>query len=102
MVSGMLSFLTFAQLILFLALLFLLGQGVLWVLAGAKRDGNFVYQLFQIINKPWLKGARAMAPKQVDDAHVGFVAFFVVVVLYGAVTLARIEHCVSIGVQACR
>jgi hypothetical protein len=98
----MLQLLTTSQLILFLALMFLLAQGVLWVIAGGQRDANFIYQLFQIVNKPWLKTARWIAPRQVGDHQVGFVAFFLLAVVYIGVTLARIEHCVAIGVQACR
>ena len=39
----MLLFLNAAQLVLYIALLALLGQGVLFLLAGAKRDANFFY-----------------------------------------------------------
>jgi hypothetical protein len=33
---------------------------------------------------------------------VPFVAFFMVGVTYIAVTLAKIEHCVSVGIKACQ
>lgn len=98
----MLAFLNIAQLVLYIALLALLGQGLLYVLAGAKRQSNTFYQLFQILNKPWTKAARFLAPKQIADGQVPFVAFFVLAVLYIAVTLSKIEHCVAIGMQACK
>ena len=34
-----------------------LGQGVLWVIAGSKRDQNFVYKLFKTLTSPITLGA---------------------------------------------
>ena len=45
----MLDFLKLAQLVLYIALLSLLGQGVLYLLAGARRDGNVFYRLLQAV-----------------------------------------------------
>lgn len=90
------------QLILYIGALALLGQGLLYLLAGAKRETNVFYQLMQVLTKPFLKAARWMAPKQIADHQIGYVAFFVVVVLYVAVTLWKIEHCVSVQMVGCR
>ncbi len=98
----MLSFLNIAQLVLFIAVLALLGQGVLYVMAGGRRDSNVFYQLFQVLNKPWTKGARLIAPKQISDERVPIVAFLVVAVLYAVVTLTKIEFCVAAAMQGCR
>jgi hypothetical protein len=46
--------------------------------------------------------ARLISPARVDPRHHGWVAFFVTSVLYIAVTLAKIEHCVSVGMEVCR
>jgi hypothetical protein len=97
-----LTFLNIAQLLLYIGGLALLGQGLLFVLSGQKRDTNLFYQLFQIVNKPWTSIARLIAPKQVADHQIPFVAFCIVAVLYIAVTLAKIEHCVSIGIELCQ
>jgi hypothetical protein len=97
-----LLFLNIAQLILYIGGLALLGQGLLFVISGQKRETNFVYQLFQILNKPWTGIARFISPKQIADHQVPFVAFCILAVLYIAVTLAKIEHCVSIGVELCQ
>jgi hypothetical protein len=91
-----------AQLLLYIGLLALVGQGLLFVLAGQKRDTNLIYQLFQVLNRPWLYLARLISPARVDPRHHGWVAFFVTSVLYIAVTLAKIEHCVSAGMEMCR
>ena len=98
----MLLFLNIAQLILYIGALGLIGQGLLYVLAGQKRDTNLFYQLIGIINKPWTLLARFISPKQIIDRQIPFVAFCIVGVLYIAVTLAKIEHCISIGIEACQ
>ncbi len=98
----MLLFLNAAQLLLYIGILALLGQGLLFILAGAKRDTNLFYQLFTIVNKPWTSIAALIAPKQIAKRHHPFVAFCVVAVLYLAVTVAKIEHCVSVGMASCK
>lgn len=98
----MLQFLNILQLLLYIGLLALAGQGLLFLLAGQNRDSNLFYQLFQVLNRPWLGIARLVSPSRVDPRHHGWVAFFVTSVLYVAVTLAKIEHCVSVGMESCR
>jgi hypothetical protein len=97
-----LLFLNIAQLILYIGGLGLIGQGLLYVLAGQKRDTNLFYQLIGIINKPWTLTARFISPKQILNRQIPFVAFCIVGVLYIAVTLAKIEHCISIGIEICQ
>lgn len=98
----MLLFLNIAQLVLYIGALGLIGQGLLYVLAGHGRDTNLFYQLIGMVNKPWTLAARFISPKQIIDRQVPFVAFCIVGVLYIAVTLAKIEHCISIGIEACQ
>jgi hypothetical protein len=98
----LLLFLNAAQLLLYIGILALLGQGLLFILAGAKRDTNLFYQLFTVVNKPWTYIAALIAPKQIATRHLPFVAFCVVAVLYLAVTVAKIEHCVSVGMTSCK
>ena len=59
------------------ALLSLLGQGVVGVLAGASRHTNPVYRVFMIITNPPVKFTRLITPKLIIDKHVPFVTFFV-------------------------
>jgi hypothetical protein len=99
---GLLVFLNAAQLLLYIGILALLGQGLLFILAGAKRDTNMFYQLFIVVNKPWTYIAALIAPKQIAKRHHAFVAFCVVAILYLAVTVAKIEHCVSVGMVGCK
>lgn len=98
----MLHFLNIVQLVLYIGLLALAGQGLLSVLAGAKRDSNLVYQLFLVLNKPWTRAASWISPRQVAERHHPVVAFCVLAVLYIVVTLAKIEHCVGVGVENCQ
>ena len=98
----MLFTLNILQLVFYIAVLLLAGQGLLWLISGAKAGNNLFYQIFQLVNKPWVWAARWIAPKQVADHQMPIVAFFVVGVLYAAVTLAKIEHCVTVAMQGCK
>ena len=55
---------------------FLLGQGLLYVLVGSRRERNPIYRLFQLLTSPVIKLTRAITPKAVLDRHVPLVAFF--------------------------
>lgn len=59
------------------ALLCLIGQGLLGLLAGSRRHTNTVYRLFVLITSPIVKVVRRIAPPQIIDRHLPFVAFFV-------------------------
>ena len=66
------------------------GQGVLWVIAGAKRDQNMIYGLFRTLTSPVMKVTRWITPRVVLDRHLGLVAFFLLMVLWIALTIAKI------------
>ncbi len=63
------------QFLVVLAMMFLLGQGVLYLLAGHNRERNLAYQIFQIITRPVLRATRRITPPVVIDRHIPFVAF---------------------------
>lgn len=78
------------------ALMALLGQGLLALLAGASRGTNPIYRLFAIVTAPVLKAVRFVTPKVVVDRHLPFVAFFVlfwlwILLAYVKRTLCQIE-----------
>ena len=98
----MLSFLNIAQLVLYVALLALVGQGLLYVLAGANRDRNIFYQLLQIVSKPFTLLVRKITPKQVADHQVPLVTFFLLLIIYAVVTFEKIALCVEAGMEGCR
>lgn len=101
----MLTFLNILQLVLYISLLALVGQGVLYVLAGAKRDSNFFYKLLQVLTKPFTLPVRKITPKQIGDSQVPIVTFFLLVVLYAVVTFERTDLCIRsnmVGQAGCR
>jgi hypothetical protein len=55
--------------------MFLIGRGVLYVLAGEKRDANLFYQVICIVTNPVLRAVRLVTPKAVLDRHLPYVAF---------------------------
>lgn len=99
---GVLTVLNLVQLLLYVPLLALLGQGVLYALAGAKRDGNLFYQLLQVISRPFTAVVRRITPHQVADHHVPVVTFFLLLVIYAVVTFEKIDLCLSVGVEQCK
>jgi len=98
----MLTFLNIAQLVLYVALLALAGQAILYVLAGPRRDQNFFYQLLQIVSKPFTLLVRKITPRQVADRHVPLVTFFLLLVVYAVVTFEKIALCVESGMEGCK
>ena len=85
-----------------IALMALLGQGVLAVLAGAKRERNVFYQLLQVLTRPFIAGTRRITPKVILDRHVPIVAGLLLFFVWLAATFTKISICVQIGVEACK
>ena len=98
----MLTFLNLLQLILYIPLLALLGQGMLYVLAGPKRDSNFFYRLLQLLSKPFTVLMRRVTPKQVADHQVPIVTFFLLVIVYFVVSFEKIDLCLRLGLDQCK
>jgi cytochrome b561 len=94
--------LSLLQLLLYIPLLALLGQGVLYVLAGHRREGNFFYQLLQMVSKPFTAVVRKCTPARVADSHVPVVTFFLLLIVYAVITFEKIDLCLRIGVEQCR
>lgn len=85
-----------------IALMALAGQWVLGLLAGRRRDQNLFYQLFQVLTRPLIASARLISPRVVLDQHLPLVAFLVMMFVWIAATLTKIDICVRIGVHLCR
>src|SRR3989344_9580121 len=73
----------------------LLGQGVLYVLSGANRENNFFYRTIRTVASPVVRVTRLITPRFVADAHVPFVAFFLVAGLWLALTVEKFAQCSS-------
>jgi ABC-type phosphate transport system permease subunit len=85
--------LSIARAIVEVAGLFLLGQGILWIFGPRARDGNFVYDLFKKGTGPIIKVTRAITPRIVHDAHIGFVAFILLVWLWMGLAFVKRYLC---------
>lgn len=98
----MLLFVTIVQTVSAIALLSLLGQWVLGLLAGAGRDSNLFYQLLGILTRPFTRLTRLLTPRVVLDRHIPLATFALLLMAYVASTVVRIAICVEIGVHLCR
>ena len=65
----------FVQLIIAIALMGLLAQAVLYVLAGRDRENNLFYKIVKTIPMPFVKLFRLITPRAVEDRFVPFAAF---------------------------
>jgi hypothetical protein len=74
-----------------------LGQGVLWLLAGARRDSNQIYKLFRVLTSPVTRFTRLITPRIVLDQHIGLVSFLLVFVLWFALVVFKAQACVRLG-----
>jgi hypothetical protein len=72
------------------ALMAFLGQGALFVLAGERRHTNVVYTLLKTVTAPIFKATRFVAPRFVVDAHIGFLAFFFLLVIEALLIVLKI------------
>jgi len=79
-------------------MLVLFGQGVLFILAGGTRHQNMFYKMFMTVTNPIFKLTRRITPRFIVDQHLGFVAFFLLAVIWVA-ALALKVHAVTQGVR---
>jgi hypothetical protein len=68
-----------------LAGMFLLGRGLLWLLAGRKRMDNIFYQVLAIVTDPLLRFTRWIAPRVVLDGYIPAIAFGLVLWIWVAI-----------------
>jgi hypothetical protein len=85
-----------------IAVLALMGQGLLHVLAGGRHETNFFYQLLRGIASPFTWAARRITPRRVADRHVPFVALFLLSIGWVVVTIEKIRYCVGVEMVGCR
>jgi hypothetical protein len=95
--------LTALQLLIYVPLLALLGQGVLFLLAGAKRHDNFFYSTLQLLSKPITWPLRKVMPAKVADEHIPLIAFFALLLISFMVFAERgYLMCVQGGHTGCQ
>jgi len=99
----MLMLLDILKAVLEVAGLALLGQGLLFLFAGAKRDRNVIYQAFVTVTRPVLRVTRFVTPRVVLDRHIGLVAFLLVVLAWFFVLIEKQAVCTqgALGQPSC-
>lgn len=75
----------------------LLGQGLLAVLAGQRRQDNLFYRILQTITRPVIRAVRFITPRVIIDAHIPFLAFFLLFWLWIALAIAKRYVCTLHG-----
>lgn len=91
----MLTVIVIVKTLVFIAGFTLLGQGVLWVLAGAGRDTNVFYRMIRAITSPATKLVRLITPRAlVPDAYIGAATFFLMAGTYFALVVEQRDQCV--------
>ncbi len=98
----MLTVVTTLKLISEIALLALFGQWLIGLMSGAARDRNPFYVLLQLLGRPWIRVARCLSPQVVLDRHVPLVAVFILLLIWGAASFAKVSICLQIGVALCQ
>lgn len=84
-----------------LAFMFLLGRGILYILAGHKREGNLFYGILRVVTEPVIRAARWISPRFVPDAHVPFVAVALLMWVWVAVVFWALPVMCSSGKYDC-
>jgi hypothetical protein len=74
------------------ALLVMIGQGILFVLAGQSRHQNLVYRVFAAATQPIMKATRFITPRLIVDQHIGYVAFFLLLVLWVLALALKVHY----------
>lgn len=77
------------------ALLGLTGQGLLYLLAGNKREQNVFYQLVKVVATPPMAVARLISPPMFPPLWVGCVAFSICAAIWLVSTYYKI--CLSLN-----
>jgi hypothetical protein len=85
-----------------IALLGLVGRGLLGMLAGEKKEANFFYKALEAMTKPFVAVARFITPKAIIDRHVPFVAFLMVGFIWVVALIEKVRICTQIGIALCK
>jgi ABC-type uncharacterized transport system permease subunit len=73
----------------------MIGQGVLYLFAGANRERNLPYRILKIVTSPVMKTVRFVTPRFVLDQHIGLLAFLVVAIIWFWAAQYKLALCVS-------
>ena len=74
------------------ALFAFMGQAILYIMAGAKRDTNFVFTTLKLITSPMTKMTRFISPRIILDRHIPLATFLLLSMLWGLLTVAKVKY----------
>lgn len=97
----MLWLISITKLLVEIAALALLGQWILGLLIGHKRQHNGVYQLLQTVASPAMRVADWLSPAWVLSQHRPLVAAALLLMAWLGLTLIKVVHCVKVGMTQC-
>jgi hypothetical protein len=80
--------------------LVLLGQGVLYLIAGPRREGNAMYRAFAIVSGPPVRLVRMLVPRAIGDRFVPIITGFALLLLWIGLAWLRLVVCAAPG-SAC-
>ena len=73
------------------ALMALIGQGTLFIIAGSRRDTNMVYSMLKTVTSPIMKATRWVAPRFIVDQHIGFLALFFLLLIEAVLIAFKVK-----------
>lgn len=83
------------------ALLALVGQGVLALLIGRQREHNLIYNLLRAVSRPAVWLVAWLAPRGLQSRHHTLLAGLVLALLWLAVTAGKLWLCLGPGGPQC-
>lgn len=98
----MLTLLVLVKLWAEVALLALLGQWVLALLVGARREGNLIYELLRVVSSPVVQLVARLGPAGLPARRQGAIAVLLLCVLWLAATAGKVWLCLGGGANSCR
>lgn len=73
------------------ALFAFVGQGILYIIAGAGRENNFVFTLLKMMTAPMTSIVRYISPRIILDKHIPLATFLFLSMLWIALTIAKVQ-----------
>ncbi|HSD59385.1 MAG TPA: hypothetical protein VLC55_00840 [Burkholderiales bacterium] len=73
----------------------LIGQGILYLFAGANRERNFAYQMLKAVTSPVFKTARFLTPRFVLDRHLWMLAVLLVFLVWYIAAQYKLGLCLT-------
>jgi hypothetical protein len=87
----MLLFIQMFKAVIEVALYAFVGQVILYIMAGAKRDTNFVFTLLKLITSPMTFIVRAISPRIILDRHIPLATFIFLCTLWICLTVLKVQ-----------